>query len=57
MFICATCVQKYEGPAIDNAKGTIFRSKGRCELCEKPGKICYDIPSSAAWWPKKKRKK
>jgi len=54
MFVCNTCIEKYEGPAIPYAKLTIeagMGSKGPCEICREVN-VCADIPSSASWWPK-----
>jgi len=59
MFVCKECVTGYEGPAIDWAVDMNRCSLGCCELCERGGRACYDIPSGAAWRlkPKAKRRK
>lgn len=54
MFVCTKCLDGHEGPAVEVAKALGPRSLGNCELCDKGQRLCYDIPSSAAWWPKKK---
>ena len=57
MFICTTCIENREGPAIELAKACapMGMSYGRCELCEKGSRDCYDIPSSADWKSKPRR--
>ena len=54
MFICDACVENYEGPTIDEARRSGYRSLGKCEMCERSGQLCYDVRSSGAWWPKPK---
>lgn len=54
MFICEKCVERYEGPSVENAKVWGFQSSGKCEMCERGPRDCYDIPSSGDWGPKKK---
>lgn len=56
MFVCSQCADKYEGPSVEWAKGFGPASYGKCELCDKPGRECFDIPSSGHWWPKKTKK-
>lgn len=47
MFYCEDCAKKNEWPQ------GFGRSRGRCEVCEKP-RDCYDVPSYALPPPKKR---
>lgn len=38
MFYCDTCAERLNWPK------TMFKSRGRCEMCEKPA-VCNDTPS------------
>lgn len=49
MFICETCLDEFEGPAIETTRAMgflAFRSRGPCEVCSDVG-LCVDIWSGA----------
>jgi hypothetical protein len=58
MFICESCLDDFEGPAIDVAKYLILLrgSHGPCEICRKTN-ICADVPSYADFRIKKEKEK
>ena len=45
MFYCDECAKKRDWPK------TLFKSKGKCEICDKV-RVCNDMPSSKLPLPK-----
>jgi hypothetical protein len=60
MFVCTTCIKRYEGPSVDyvllkSKYSSMGLSKGRCEFCRELD-VCYDLWSGDSnWYPKEKK--
>ena len=39
MFYCNNCASKNNWPK------TLFKSRGKCEICEQTGQVCNEMPS------------